>query len=307
MDHGQRLDARHHREPRPHVDAGIGAHRGDRPRCRRAVGARLATRQPPEEGVDLLVARMERNHVVVVLELPDLDQVGLVTVPRVLVVQHHRPAVQRLHLGRVLCAVDDVLEPVPGVVRVVVPEPEGQVGGVGEDLRDRRLGRCQLGGVVPAMPEHVEEDGEDPVLRLLVERRGQRLVGAPDRLHLLVGILPAGEDRQEHVGTASGHIGPPGWPLLEQREGEPPGPEHVQSDVAHQLVAARVPAFLDSPQDVGAGRRLRLEVATDDRVELLEAVDGGQVELRHEVGREDDPVMAVDQEGLHGAPALGQR
>src|SRR5262249_35413945 len=62
---------------------------------------------------------------------------------------------------------------------------------------------------------------------------------------------------------------------------------------------AGVAARLDASKDLGAGRRLRLEVAPDDGLELLEAVEDGEVELGEEVGGEDQPTVAIDDEWSH--------
>jgi hypothetical protein len=60
-------------------------------------------------------------------------------------------------------------------------------------------------------------------------------------------------------------------------------------------------------QDLGAGWRFHLEVAPDHVVKLVNAVDDGQIQLRDEVGRKHDPVMAVDDEWLHGASSREAR
>jgi len=62
-----------------------------------------------------------------------------------------------------------------------------------------------------------------------------------------------------------------------------------------------------------AGRCLRLEVAADHAVELVEAVDGGQVEFGYEVGRKDNSLSGADPQRRHHAEPddrirrLGQR
>src|ERR1039458_5810434 len=69
--------------------------------------------------------------------------------------------------------------------------------------------------------------------------------------------------------------------------------------ITHELIAAGVGALLHPVQDVGARRRLHLEVASDHCVKLREAVHHRQVQLGDEVGGEHDPVMAVYDEWLH--------
>ena len=298
--HGrQRLDPGHHRELRADVDGRVGPHGWGRPPRHRAGRRLLVGREASQEVADLLVARVQDHDVVVVLELADLDELGPGPVPGVLVVQHHRPAVQRLELGSVLGAVEDVVELVGREVGVVAVEPEGQAGRRGEHVGDGRLERRELGGVVPALAEHVEEDAEDAVLGLAVPRRRQRVVGAADGGDLAVTVLPRGHDRQEHVVATPGHVTPAGGPLLVHRQGVAADPEHVQRDVPHQLVPAGVGARLDAPQDVGPGRGLGLEVAPDHVVELVEAVHDRQVQRGHEVGGEDDPAVTVQKERVH--------
>jgi hypothetical protein len=64
-----------------------------------------------------------------------------------------------------------------------------------------------------------------------------------------------------------------------------------------------VPSGLDPPQHLRAGGRLGVEVTADHRLKLVEILDHREIELRHEVGREHDAVMAIDHEGLHNPPA----
>jgi hypothetical protein len=153
--------------------------------------------------------------------------------------------------------------------------------------------------MVLAVPEHVEEDPEDAVLHLAVPGRRQRLEGILHGGDLAVAIFPRGQDRQEKIGAGARHVTPPGGPLLVQRHRKAVGPEEVQRDVAHQLIAAGVGALLHAVQDVRARRRLHGEVASDYLVELLETVHDRQVQLWDEVGWKHDPVMTVDDEWLH--------
>ena len=81
--------------------------------------ARRAVAQPAQEPPDLLVPWVEGHDEIVVLELADLSELDLRPVPRILVVQDHRPAMQRLEVGHILVTVDDVGEVVNRVVRVV--------------------------------------------------------------------------------------------------------------------------------------------------------------------------------------------
>src|SRR3712207_9057770 len=82
-------------------------------------------------------------------ELVDRGQLHLRPLPRVLVVQHHRPAVQRLELGDVLGDVEDVGVVVDRVVRVVLRQPEGEVARLRSEehtseLQSRQYLVCRL-------------------------------------------------------------------------------------------------------------------------------------------------------------------
>jgi hypothetical protein len=60
------------------------------------------------------------------------------------------------------------------------------------------------------------------------------------------------------------------------------------------LVAAR----LDLLEDFGARLRFGVEDPLHDRVELVKALEGGEVEIRKTIGREDDLAMLVDFIGM---------
>ena len=152
------------------------------------------------------------------------------------------------------------------------------------------------------MPQHVEQHLEDPVLDGPVPGGRQRGEGLLHRRHLALRVLPRDQHGQEDVLAVARHVPPPGGPLLVHRHREAVGPEQVQRDVAHELILGRVVASgLDPLEDLGATRRLRLEVAADHRCELIEVVDDGEVQHRLEVGRKNDAAMTVDDEWLHGS------
>jgi hypothetical protein len=60
---------------------------------------------------------------------------------------------------------------------------------------------------------------------------------------------------------------------------------------------------LDALEDLAAGRRLRLEVALHHRFQLLQRLEDREVQIGTEVGGEDQPTVAVDDEGPHDLPA----
>ena len=242
---------------------------------------------------------MEHHHVVVVAQVFDRGQGGVATRPRVLVVQDHRPAAQRLQLGHVLVAVDDLGVAVPAEVGVISIQPQSLITGVRQQIGNRGYHGRQLGRVVLTMAEHVEEDLEDAVLDLGVPLRRKTRIGRLHRGHLRFAIFPRRLDRDVDVVAAARHVGPPGGPHVIHRHFEPVGPKQVQRHIAHQLELALVGAGLDPLQDVGPRRRLGIEVAPDDGVELLEAFEGGEVQIRKAIGRKNDLALLVDFKRLH--------
>src|SRR5204863_7129707 len=108
---GQRLEPRLHREYLPYPHRRI---RGDRlDRIAQATGRRILRRgrlralYPLDERLHVAVPRVEGDHEVVVADVAWSAQLGPGAVPRVLVVQHHRPAHQRLEPGDVLIGLED--------------------------------------------------------------------------------------------------------------------------------------------------------------------------------------------------------
>jgi len=297
--HGEGLDARQDGEAGAHVHGRVGARRlarldGGRPARAPAPVALHA----PDEVEHLLGARVEDDHEVVGGELADLGEAGLPAVPAVLVVEDHRLPRERLQLGHAVEALDDVRVAVARVVGVVREEVVGEVAGVGEALRHRRLDGGQLRPRALLVAEHVEQDAEDLVLGPLVPGRAERSVPRLDPGHQ-PGAVPRREDRQEHVVAATGHVAPARGALVVHRHRVAVDPEQVEREIPQQLVAPAVEAALEPRHDVGLGRSLLLEVAPDDRRELLEALEDREVELREEVEGKDEAPVAVDDEGLH--------
>ena len=249
--------------------------------------------------VDIKITRMEHHHVVVVAQLSDRDQGGLATRPRILVVQDHRPAAQRLQLGHILVAVDDLGVAVPAEVGVISIQPQSLITGVRQQIGNRGYDGRQLGRVVLTMAEHVEEDLEDAVLDLGVPLRRKTRIGRLHRGHLRFAIFPRRLDGDVDVVAATRHVGPPGGPDVVHRYFEAVGPEQVERHVPHQFELALIGAGLDPLEDVGPRGRLGIEVPPDDRVELLEAFEGGEVEIRKTIGGKNDLAMLVDFVGLH--------
>src|SRR4029077_14098748 len=94
-------------------------------------------------------------------------------------------------------------------------------------------------------------------------------------------------------------VTPAGRAPVEHGDRVPVGPVEVLSQVAQQLEAPGVSLGLDPDQDVGAGRRLRLEVPPDHRGELVERVEHREVQVAEEVGREHQAAMPVNHERFH--------
>ena len=86
--------------------------------------------------MDLKITRMKDHHVVVVSQLFDRGQGGVAARPRILIVQDHRPAPQRLQLGH-LVAVDDLGVAVPAEVRVVTIQPQSLITGIRQQIGNR--------------------------------------------------------------------------------------------------------------------------------------------------------------------------
>ena len=101
------------------------------------------------------------------------------------------------------------------------------------------------------------------------------------------------------VVAATRHVGPAGWPDVVHRDFEAVGPEQVERHIAHQLELGLVGAGLDPLKDVGPRWRFGIEVPPDDRIELLDAFEGGEVEIRKAIGRKNDLAMLVEFKGMH--------
>ena len=257
-----------------------------------------------EERHHVAVVRVERDHPVVVADLRDRPQLGARAVPRVLVVQHHRPPLERLELGYGALGVEDLAEPEDGVVRVVLGHHPGERAGALEELGHGRLHRGQLGGVVALVPVEVEEQVEDRLLGGGVPGGRQALPRALDGGHLRLAVLPRREHREEDVGAPPGQVPPPGGPLVEHRHRVAVDPEEVLSEIAQEAEPVGVGVGLHLLADVGAGGRLRLEVPADHGRELVERVHDGEIELSEHVRRENQPAMLVDHERFHTHPPL---
>ena len=153
--------------------------------------------------------------------------------------------------------------------------------------------------MVPAMAEHVEEDFKDAVLDLGVPLRRKTRIGGLHRGHLCFAIFPRRLDGYEDVVAATRHVGPAGWPDVVHRHFEAIGPEQVERHVSHQLELGLVGAGLDPLEDVGPSWRFGIEVPPNDGIELLDAFEGGEVEIGKAIGRKDDLAMLVQFKGMH--------
>jgi len=112
-------------------------------------------------------------------------------------------------------------------------------------------------------------------------------------------VSSACQYRQEDVGAALGEVTPAGRAPVEHRDRVPVRPVEVLAQVAQQLEAPGVSPGLDPGQDVGPGRRLRLEVTPDHRGELVERVEHREVQVAEEVGGEHQAAIPVDHERFH--------
>ena len=265
---GERLDPWHHAEALPHVDRRIGAHGRLRGQRRGPARPRAAAALDPSDELHHLVApRVEDDDEVVVVELAHLGHARLGPVPAILVVQDHRLAHERVELRDPVRVLDDVVVPVARIVGVVREQVIGEARRVLEDLRDGRLDRRQLRPRALLVAEHVEQDARDHVLGALVPARRQRAVAGVDRVRQLLAV-PRLEDRQEEVVAAARDVAPAHGTLLVHRHRVPVDAEEVQGEVAQEVVA-RVRAR----DHVGLRRRLLLEVALDDRRELVQRLE----------------------------------
>ena len=219
--------------------------------------------------------------------------------PRILVVQHHRPAAQCFELWHIFVAVDDFGVAVPPEVGVEAIQAQRLIGGVRQQIGNGGYHRGQLGRVVPAMSEHVVEHLEDAVFDLGVPLLREIRIRRLHRGHLSLAIFPRRQDGHVQVIAEARHIRPPGGLHLVHGDLETIGPEQVQRHVAHQLEFALVGAGLDLLEDVGPGWRLGIEVPPHHGIELRQTVERGKVQIGKAVGRKDDLAMLVDFEGLH--------
>ena len=197
---------------------------------------------------------------------------------------------------------DDVVVTVSRIVRIVGEQVVGQALGTGEELAHRGLDRGQLGSRTLLVAEEIEEDPADLVLRPLVPGGGQGTIGALDGRGRL-GAVPNREHGQEEIVAVAGDVPPARRALLVHGHGVAVDPEEVQGEVTEEIEAPLVAARLHTGEDVDLRGRLLLEVTLDDGGELIERLEGGEIQLREEVEGEDDAAVAVDHEWLHDAPS----
>ena len=132
-------------------------------------------------------------------------------------------------------------------------------------------------------------------------QRGPRLADGGD---LPLAVVPGGQQRQEDVVAPAREVAPPGGALLVHGHRVPVAPDQVHGDVAQQRRARAVGARVDPLQDLGAGRRLGLEVAPDHRRQLVQRLEDREVQIGAEVGWKDETAVPVDDERPHRSPAL---
>jgi hypothetical protein len=157
--------------------------------------------------------------------------------------------------------------------------------------------------VVALVAEDLEQRREDPVLGLGVPRRGELGPRRLDGGHLALALLPGRQQREEDVVAPARQVAPARRALLVHGHREAVAPDQVHREVAQQPGARVIRARLDPLEDLGAGRRLRVEVAPHHRLQLIQRLEDREVQVRAEVGGEDETAVAVDDEGPHGFPA----
>ena len=200
-----------------------------------AAGGRTPGLHAPDELEHLVAARHERDDEVVVTDLPDLLEPRLRQVPRVLVVEHHRQAVERLELRRpTRCS--------PGSPRSCGSRSPDRASGrqkvrfAGSSMISATVGFT--GGSSAAwwrlwrkMPNSLAEDA---VLGLGVPGRGQLGPRFLDGRHLALTLLPRRQQRQEDVIPIARKIAPSGRALLVHRHRVAVAPDEVHREVAQQ-------------------------------------------------------------------------
>ena len=137
-----------------------------------------------------------------------------------------------------------------------------------------------------------------------VPRRRQRGPRLADGGDLPLTVVPGGQQRQEDVVAVAREVAPPRRPLLVHGHRVPVAPDQVHRDVPQQRRARAVAVRIDALQDLGAGRRLGLEVAPDHGRELVQRLEDREVQISAEVGRKDETAVPVDDERPHRSPAL---
>ena len=221
-----------------------------------ARGAGGARRRAPGGGTRARVAaRHERDHAVVVADLPDLSS-------------RTRPG----PTGMVVCAIaGGGAARAPGPPRCsrrissscgsVLGSWVGRQNGGSAGRYHLGHGRLQRGSSVEWValwrsPNRLRKSRPRP----RVPRRGGSS-HAGDGGHLAVALLPRRQQRQEDVVAVARHVAPPGRPLLVHRHRVAVAPHEVHREVPQQRGARLVVARADALEDLGAGRRLGLEVA----------------------------------------------
>ena len=235
-----------------HPDRRVGAHRRDRLDRHAAPDGRARLAAPERtRSMNAVTSRLRGWNAITKSSSPIVPagaQLGARAVPRVLVVQHHRPPGERLQLGHRSrrrrgsrrCGNDRV-------VRVVVGQHEGQRVRGGQELGDRRLDRPAArwrGGACAGTRRRAGRRSVSSVSASQVG--GSALVGALAPRPTLRspsshGVSTGRNTSSRRRGRSRQRVGP----LVEHRDRVPVDPEQVLRQVAQQLEAA------------GVGRRTR--------------------------------------------------
>ena len=248
-----------------------------------------------------MITRIKHRHHVVVADLAHFDEAGVLTVPGVLVVQHHRPAHERLELRHLLVTVEDLLVGEGAEIRIVQADVKSEIPRVLQNLGDGRQDGRKLGGVIAAVAEQVKQPREDAVLELCIPGRRQPVVLGLNRGGFARRLFPGRDQRQEHIVTLLRHVPPSHRPLVVHGDREAIDPEQVQPQVAQQVVAALVDARLGALKQILAGRGLLFEVALHHGRELVERVEAGKIDFREEIRRQHEAAVPVENERFQGA------
>src|SRR5262249_30752712 len=150
----------------------------------------------------------------------------------------------------------------------------------------------------------VQQDAEHDVLGPGVALGRQPAVTGLERVRRRA-VVDVEQSREKHVGAPAGNGAPARRPALLHGHGVTADPEEMPRDVAQQPVALAIGACLQTLHDLRLRTGFVLEVASDDRLELLQSVEDREVQLGEEIEWERDATVAIEHERLHDAHLRG--